>query len=125
MSIQLEVGAFPLPAATSDDNLMKKQKQPHSPSRSPQRRKEQEEQEGAQADDSGGDWTWGLRARLRTATVYDVYDDAVEEKWLRVRVEFEETLCLTLVAVGAARAPAAAASCVSLDASIRMTERQA
>jgi len=119
------VGAFPLPTTSTGGSQLKKQQQHRQPAspplRSPQRPKAEQEQAGCD------DWAWGLRARLRTATAYDVYDEPVENKWLAVRAEFRETLCLPVVVVGglgAAVAAASAARVVSLGASIRLTERQ-
>lgn len=120
------MGAFPLPApATSKSST--KPSSSSTPRKSPQRtnskgdRKQQQQKQqaggGGSGRDDDGDWAWGLRARLVTATSYTVFDDAVEEPWLGVRVAYRETVCLPLVH------PWIGSGAVSLGACVRMDHR--
>lgn len=80
-----------------------------------------------------------MRARLRTATSYVVYDEGLEAEWVKVRAEYVETVCLPLLVVprrgetckgeggrggGRASGVAGVRTPVSLGASVRLMGRE-
>lgn len=80
-----------------------------------------------------------MRARLRTATSYVVYDEGLEAEWVKVRAEYAETVCLPLLMVprrgetckggcgrggGRAWEVAGVRTPVSLGASVRLMRRE-
>lgn len=46
---------------------------------------------------SSEEWAWGLRVRVSAVTVYDLYDEPVEDHWAKVTAEYRKQLFLPLV----------------------------
>lgn len=126
LEIDVDTGAFPLPASLPPSLP------PSIPPSSPSER----EVASGKAERAFG---WGVRARLRTATSYVVYDEGLEAEWVKVRAEYAETVCLPLLMVprrgetckggcgrggGRASEVAGVRTPVSLGASVRLMRRE-
>lgn len=120
LEIEVDTGAFPIPPATASASATAGTTAAGTAGTAGT----------AAGGGSRGGFGWGLRARLRTATSYVIYDEAVEEKWMSVRAEYKETVCLPLVLVGGGGEERGKGKEVirqqpfSLGASVQLSERK-
>lgn len=69
-----------------------------------------------------GHWAWGIRVGVSALTVYDIYDETMDDAWVKVAAEYRRRLYLPCVKEKGAEAMQNGGSWIEAEAEVHLSE---